>query len=91
MKRYIYINYSSCRPIIVGSYSHAHLKIYNINHLAGFDGHSFCKSIDVYSILSTRLAGCKVPNILFPNDKSRAKILNVGYFLGINQAIIASA
>jgi hypothetical protein len=41
--------------------------------------------------LSRSLAGCKVPNILFPNDKFRAKILNVGYFLGINQAIIASA
>jgi hypothetical protein len=77
--------------MIVGFYAPAHVKICNINHLAGFDGHSFCKSIDVYSILSTRLAGCKVPNILFPIDKSRARILNVGYFLGINQAIIASA
>jgi len=56
--------------MIVGFYAPAHVKICNINHLAGFDGHSFCKSIDVYSILSTRLAGCKVPNILFPNDKS---------------------
>ena len=45
----------------------------------------------MFIALSRRLAGCKVPNILFPNDKSRAKILNVGYFLGINQAIIASA